>query len=278
MQIVSCKKLMNFIDSFLQSRPEQIEEGSTLWKLQNQLLCQSSLDLKILTLVVQNFFFQANQLAQVHPGAYRNIKEDDIKISILTKKWVEMAQYFSFDIEKDSTTDAGDYGLNGIQLIEGILQLVLLLTCSKGKKILIRKTANPFSSTEISNEYKLLQAAESIGTALTTSIEKMAEIVINTFNYREAGTILQKNNFTTKRYNKSTHFMPFGFYQQRGAHIHTQQRKLFYKPLHFNSCLLYTSDAADDTPCVDLGGRRIIKKKKRNTIHKSTENYIIKQN
>ena len=26
-------------------------------------------------------------------------------------------------------------------------------------------------------------------------------------------------------------------------------------------CLLYTSDAADDTPCVDLGGRRIIKKK-----------------
>ena len=24
------------------------------------------------------------------------------------------------------------------------------------------------------------------------------------------------------------------------------------------NCLLYTSDAADDTPCVDLGGRRII--------------------
>eukprot|EP00831_Metopus_contortus_P004482 TRINITY_DN1165_c0_g1_i3.p3 TRINITY_DN1165_c0_g1~~TRINITY_DN1165_c0_g1_i3.p3 ORF type:complete len:119 (-),score=36.26 TRINITY_DN1165_c0_g1_i3:55-411(-) len=30
-----------------------------------------------------------------------------------------------------------------------------------------------------------------------------------------------------------------------------------------NTCLLYTSDAADDTPCVDLGGRRIIKKKKK---------------
>ena len=27
----------------------------------------------------------------------------------------------------------------------------------------------------------------------------------------------------------------------------------------FVGCLLYTSDAADDTPCVDLGGRRIIK-------------------
>ena len=27
-------------------------------------------------------------------------------------------------------------------------------------------------------------------------------------------------------------------------------------------CLLYTSDAADDLLCVDLGGRRLIKKKK----------------
>ena len=32
------------------------------------------------------------------------------------------------------------------------------------------------------------------------------------------------------------------------------------------TCLLYTSDAADDLLCVDLGGRRIIKKK----IHMTT--------
>eukprot|EP00657_Telonema_sp_P-1_P011187 TRINITY_DN607_c0_g1_i6.p1 TRINITY_DN607_c0_g1~~TRINITY_DN607_c0_g1_i6.p1 ORF type:complete len:892 (+),score=509.91 TRINITY_DN607_c0_g1_i6:97-2772(+) len=31
----------------------------------------------------------------------------------------------------------------------------------------------------------------------------------------------------------------------------------------YKSCLLYTSDAADDLLCVDLGGRRIIKKKKK---------------
>ena len=31
----------------------------------------------------------------------------------------------------------------------------------------------------------------------------------------------------------------------------------------FSDCLLYTSDAADDLLCVDLGGRRIIKKKKK---------------
>mgnify|MGYP007112156228 CR=1 FL=1 len=29
----------------------------------------------------------------------------------------------------------------------------------------------------------------------------------------------------------------------------------------YDACLLYTSDAADDLLCVDLGGRRIIKKK-----------------
>ena len=30
--------------------------------------------------------------------------------------------------------------------------------------------------------------------------------------------------------------------------------------IHQKACLLYTSDAADDMQCVDLGGRRIIKK------------------
>ena len=32
-------------------------------------------------------------------------------------------------------------------------------------------------------------------------------------------------------------------------------------------CLLYTSDAADDLPCVGLGGRRIIKKKNKKPTH-----------
>ena len=40
----------------------------------------------------------------------------------------------------------------------------------------------------------------------------------------------------------------------------------------FYTCLLYTSDAADDLLCVDLGGRRIIKKKKTlNKIHKKNK-------
>ena len=35
-------------------------------------------------------------------------------------------------------------------------------------------------------------------------------------------------------------------------------------------CLLYTSDAADDLLCVDLGGRRIIKKKQTETTYTNT--------
>ena len=45
-----------------------------------------------------------------------------------------------------------------------------------------------------------------------------------------------------------------------------------------NGCLLYTSDAADDLLCVDLGGRRIIKKKRthdnKRTIIYSTLNIL----
>ena len=37
----------------------------------------------------------------------------------------------------------------------------------------------------------------------------------------------------------------------------------FESDKEFSDCLLYTSDAADERSSVDLGGRRIIKKKKR---------------
>ena len=39
-------------------------------------------------------------------------------------------------------------------------------------------------------------------------------------------------------------------------------RRALASPVDICFCLLYTSDAADDLLCVDLGGRRIIKKKK----------------
>eukprot|EP00825_Cyclidium_porcatum_P020944 TRINITY_DN2351_c0_g1_i1.p3 TRINITY_DN2351_c0_g1~~TRINITY_DN2351_c0_g1_i1.p3 ORF type:complete len:191 (-),score=38.05 TRINITY_DN2351_c0_g1_i1:76-648(-) len=40
-------------------------------------------------------------------------------------------------------------------------------------------------------------------------------------------------------------------------------QKYYIYDSNYQTCLLYTSDAADDMQCVDLGGRRIIKKKKK---------------
>ena len=49
-------------------------------------------------------------------------------------------------------------------------------------------------------------------------------------------------------------------YELRDLVSYYTERNLSILQYVWYSCLLYTSDAADDTPCVDLGGRRIIKK------------------
>src|SRR5659263_250397 len=43
--------------------------------------------------------------------------------------------------------------------------------------------------------------------------------------------------------------------------VESHNHPSFVEPYQGAACLLYTSDAADDLLCVDLGGRRIIKKK-----------------
>ena len=45
--------------------------------------------------------------------------------------------------------------------------------------------------------------------------------------------------------------------------LHKELVKIANKKGLKGNCLLYTSDAADDLLCVDLGGRRITKKKKK---------------
>ena len=50
-----------------------------------------------------------------------------------------------------------------------------------------------------------------------------------------------------------------------GESIITTDPNQFY--YNSNVCLLYTSDAADERSSVDLGGRRIIKKKKRKKLY-----------
>ena len=49
--------------------------------------------------------------------------------------------------------------------------------------------------------------------------------------------------------------IPDGYKIKRFGRVNTGE-------VYMNSCLLYTSDAADEQRGVDLGGRRIIKKKK----------------
>src|SRR5450756_2789743 len=66
--------------------------------------------------------------------------------------------------------------------------------------------------------------------------------------------------------------LPFGFRlmwwklsvprAQAGKPAWTRHYRIGSRPTRCKACLLYTSDAADDLLCVDLGGRRIIKKKK----------------
>ena len=51
-------------------------------------------------------------------------------------------------------------------------------------------------------------------------------------------------------------------------------RSLEIALLLFHVCLLYTSDAADERSSVDLGGRRIIKKKKILCVRRMRQTWI----
>ena len=52
-----------------------------------------------------------------------------------------------------------------------------------------------------------------------------------------------------------------GIRQEAAVAVRSPERAPTAEELRFFSCLLYTSDAADERSSVDLGGRRIIKKK-----------------
>ena len=63
---------------------------------------------------------------------------------------------------------------------------------------------------------------------------------------------------------RCTHFAPTLWSEDIQYSLHNYlSRKKHDNKIYTSkkSCLLYTSDAADDMQCVDLGGRRIIKKK-----------------
>ena len=64
-------------------------------------------------------------------------------------------------------------------------------------------------------------------------------------------------------YKRQVAFGDYGLLALEPAWITSRQIEAARRAIthHIKRCLLYTSDAADDLLCVDLGGRRIIKKK-----------------
>ena len=71
-------------------------------------------------------------------------------------------------------------------------------------------------------------------------------------------------------YKRQVKFLADGKHQcaAQVAHRHARHADTQQGIGHTDSCLLYTSDAADERSSVDLGGRRIIKKKNRSELHK----------
>ena len=63
-----------------------------------------------------------------------------------------------------------------------------------------------------------------------------------------------KRQTLLKTFTRITSISKYFFYQTRSKRWNTQYASNY-------ACLLYTSDAADERSSVDLGGRRIIKKK-----------------
>ena len=57
------------------------------------------------------------------------------------------------------------------------------------------------------------------------------------------------------------YFFPFSEGDEAAQEVVTGTVRLICLQIQSNLCLLYTSDAADEEDSVDLGGRRIIKKK-----------------
>ena len=81
----------------------------------------------------------------------------------------------------------------------------------------------------------------------------MSEIYLGNPNLKKANTQIQFSANQIEEFMRCKND-PIYFTQKYVKIVSLDEGLVPFKP-----CLLYTSDAADDTPCVDLGGRRIIK-------------------
>eukprot|EP00831_Metopus_contortus_P071890 TRINITY_DN65646_c0_g1_i1.p2 TRINITY_DN65646_c0_g1~~TRINITY_DN65646_c0_g1_i1.p2 ORF type:complete len:295 (-),score=36.31 TRINITY_DN65646_c0_g1_i1:91-975(-) len=116
------------------------------------------------------------------------------------------------------------------------------------------------------NCIEIIQMAKEIGNYI--SLGSDSHISFDVGRLDVVTNLLKEYSYDTDLViNQSIEFLD-DFLKERRIKNFNKQRvkivsdKIFINNMKFYACLLYTSDAADDTPCVDLGGRRIIKKKK----------------
>ena len=144
-----------------------------------------------------------------------------------------------------------------------LLTLLTVLSCNQND---INKKVSPSDTTQKIDSIKFLQYysdLKELKIPLTLKCGLSSDVSYNYApfnNYFErnfdsplyvAGKIYKNNNYISLLYGiVGDDLYPVLFnYKNDGTKI--------------DSCLLYTSDAADERSSVDLGGRRIIKKKKR---------------
>ena len=109
-------------------------------------------------------------------------------------------------------------------------------------------------ASQLQRHDKLLKTLSDSIKAFSDDLKKLGvKDKVTGMTYSEFGRRVNDNGSGTDHGMASNHFV-FGS-QVKGG-------KIFGGLPDFNNCLLYTSDAADERSSVDLGGRRLIKKKK----------------
>ena len=106
----------------------------------------------------------------------------------------------------------------------------------------------------------MVQAYNMLDSETKSIIEEINSITYNPF-YRPFGSV------SAKYVDRNIDIPPGDTFPHPLVRTHPLTKE---KILYLNICLLYTSDAADERSSVDLGGRRIIKKKNnKNNKHNS---------
>ena len=145
------------------------------------------------------------------------------------------------------------YGENA-QGKTNLLEAVVYLSCGKSPRTHADKELIGFDAAGAVLEGRILSRDREFVTHIELARGKKRKMTVNGVTAKNAAALSDVLH--------TVFFAPEDLFLIRdGAAARRKFMDLSLCQLRPRYCLLYTSDAADDTPCVDLGGRRIIKKK-----------------